>query len=376
MCSYPVEAQKVQAVKRLVDEEEEETPPKQVGRSKKKSKAVVPKQETVRPVKIPEHSRLLFDRNMAAGVDFLLRAEEKEQKTSVTKHSQVNDDPDQDILTLQYQEQQETETKPSNSNSTSTWIEQRFLESHDDALEPVFERRKLSAWKRKVQIDDGEDLLEITDPGSSDQAQSMVLGLRPEVTGALHEDRMHEHFLDTKNAVGAQNKNFATRLAVRALERWNVELNSNRKQNQVIEADLDGVHFRRVIAHSGFGQKQTRLRMDRRVENATEQELAYHAERAKAWEAGKKKFKRSLPKEEYGRLSLRASVSRRVLRLHMANEKGASKRSLKVPKFKKRMEKSFRPWVPDSHDTVERSQCGKGGVTFIDVFAVCFRLIS
>lgn len=363
MCSYPVEAQKVRAVRRLEEEEEaeeEERSSKQDGRRK----IVVPKRKTCCPPKISEEEmkarkdRLLFDRNLAAGVDFLLCPEKEGEKKTAETHSQVNNNPDQDTLASQNQGQKE-DSGPT-SNSTSTWIEQRFLESHDDAPKLDFERRRLSRWKRKVQIDDGEDLLEITGPGTSDQANSMVLRLRPEVTGALHEDRMQEHFLDTKNAVGAQNNNPATRLAARALERWNTELDSNENQGQVIE------DFRRnMIAHSGFDQtlldeKQRRRPLRRLSEKWTEKQLASHAERVEVWEAQKKKLKRSLPKEEYVKLRSRAARSRHVLRAHRESEKGHSlKRGSKVPKFRKRMEKSFRPWVPDRHDTVERSQCGK-----------------
>ncbi|KFH69835.1 hypothetical protein MVEG_04639 [Podila verticillata NRRL 6337] len=373
MCSYPVEAQKARAVRCLeeevedVEEEDEERSSNQDGRRK----VVVPKRKPGRPPKISEEEkkarrdRLLFDRNLAAGVDFLLCSEKGEEKKTAETLSQGNNYPDQDILASQDQGQQE-ETRPT-SNSTSSWIEQRFLESHDDASKLDFERRRLSRLKRKVQIDDGEDLLEITGPGTSDQAKSMVLRLRPEVTGALHEDRMHEHFLDTKNAVGAQNNNPATRLAARALERWNAELDSNESQGQVIEADLDGAHFRRVIAHSGFDRtlldEKQRGRMSQRW---TEQQLASHAERVEVWEAQKKMLKRSLPKEEYIKLRSGVARSRGVLKAHRENEKGHSlKQNSKVPKFRKRMEKSFRPWVPDRHDTVEPSQCDLPETTFL-----------
>lgn len=385
MCSYPVEAREVKPVRVLTGEDEEkakENGPTKSGRSKtqrdasededmiqvprknkggRPRKSVTEEEEKQRKIKEQE-SRLLFDRNMAAGVDFLLRSEEGRKKAGAS-HSQPFNNSDQDTRDVQVQGLQEG-NRP--SNSTSTWIEQRFFESHD-ASELDFERRSLTKWKRKVHIGDGEDLLEIAGPGGLDQAQPMVLGLRPQVTEALHQDRMHENFLDYA-APNAQNINLATRMAARALERWGTELDSSEKKGQVIEADLDGAHFRHVIGHSGFDRtlrsERSRKVMQRRLdEKWTEQELAQHRERVEAWKTEKANLKRSLPREEYRKLEGRYRSSRLVLRAHARQaEDGAKQRPLKrssrVPKFRKRMEKSFRPWVPGRHDTVERSQCG------------------
>ncbi|KAG0024028.1 hypothetical protein BGZ81_007849, partial [Podila clonocystis] len=396
MCSYPVEAREVRPVRMLTKEDEKA---KQNGRRTKtgsgRGKAHQDQgagEDEERVIRVPndedgrtnkstrekegkrwevaaQKGRLLFDRNMAAGVDFLLRSEQ-EKKAHANRLQQSNS-LDQGIQDAQGQGHPEGTRS---SNSTSTWIEKRFFESHN-APEQDFKRRSLTRWKRKVQIGDGEDILEITEPGGSDQAQPMVLGLRPQVTEALHQDRMHENFLD-RAAPNAEITNVAKSMTARALERWGTELDSNEKKGQVIEADLDGAHFRHVIGHSGFdrtlrGERSRKLMQGRLGDRWKEQQLARHSAKIEAWKAEKAKLKRSLPREEYQRIEHRFYNSKAVLREHarQLEEGGGKQRSLKrsskVPKFRKRMEKSFRPWVPGRHDTVEPSQCDLPETTFL-----------
>ncbi|KAG0358036.1 hypothetical protein BG005_002786, partial [Podila minutissima] len=391
MCSYPVEAQKVGPVRVMAEEggrrtnsgrgktqrdqasgDEEgvgQVPRDQGDRSKKGTREEVEKRWEVKAQK----GHLLFDRNMAAGVDFLLRSEQDEERKRVEMNrSQQSNNLDQDTQGSQGQGHPEG-SRPA-SNGTSTWIEQRFFESHD-ASELDFDRPSLKKWKRKVQIGDGEELLEIAGTGGSDQAQPMVLSLQSQIAEALRQDRMHEKFLD-RAAPSEQNNNVATSMAARALERWGTELDSIEKKGQVIEADLDGAHFRHVIGHSGFdrtlrGEKSRKAIKAHLGEQRTEQQLAHFRERIETWKAEKATLKRTLSREEYRKVEVRYKSAKHALREHarQLEEGGAKqrplKRSSKVPKYRKQMEKSFRPWVPGQHEPVERSQCELPETTFL-----------